>query len=146
MGWSQRICFKIEAWQKNTLENCTSKMKYTFKQTIRFRWVDLKESVSKLKRGKKKMYSRIVLQNWSTLCVPNKIFRVVLQNWITLSYKLLCLDSLISKNAFQNLGVPKNVLENCTSKLKYTSKQTFRFRLVDLKESVPKLKRAKKYT
>ena len=95
----------------NTLENCTSKLKYTFKQAIRFRWVDLKESVSKLKRAKH------VLEN----CTPKlkytlrakKSLRVVLHNWITLSYKPLCLDWLISKNAIENWSVP----EKCTWEL-----------------------------
>ena len=89
------------------------------------------------------MCSRIVLQQLKYTLSAKNILRVVLQNWITLSYKPLCLDWLISKNALQNWSVPKNVLENCTSKLKYTFKQTIRFRWVDLTESVSKLKRAK---
>ena len=89
----------------------------------------------------KKMCSRIVLQKLKYTLRAKNILRVVLENRITLSYKPLCLDWLISKNLFQNWSVPQNVLENCTSKLKYSFKQTIRFRWVDLKESVSNLKR-----
>ena len=128
-----------------------------------------------------KMYLRIVLQTWSTL--SNKQWgldglistsvsklkrdkkmhlKIVIQNWSTLWNKQLGLDGLISKNLFQNWSPLKNVLEDCTSNLKYTLRaknlegctsklnyaiiQTIMSRLVDLKESVSKLKRAKKCT